>query len=370
MIKTCQVTSVHQRYDARVFRKVAVSLARNGFDSYLLIADTLPDEDKDDVKIRSTHKVCKNRISRIFSSWKMLRKPALEIDADIYQLHDPELFKLAKFLKKHGKRVIFDSHEDYSSSVADKPWIPKPFRGLIQKSFNKKQKKILSKVDGLITVTYFIQDKLLKINPNTIVIANFPDLFPKKEHKFDNLDICFGGNSSYYSHRELIDVLPSFNGEVKFNLVSEPSQDELNNWKSSPGWMYVNYRGLMPFKELQKIYEQSALGFVVIKYTKNYGYKEGSIGVIKLFEFMMEGMPVICTDFNVFKQIVGENKCGICVNPDSREEIYNAIKFFKDNPKLLKEYGENGRRLAEEKYNWKTQEVELVNFYNRLMERK
>lgn len=54
-----------------------------------------------------------NRFKRMIQGVKSVYSVAININADIYQLHDPELLTVALKLKKHGKKVVFDSHECY-----------------------------------------------------------------------------------------------------------------------------------------------------------------------------------------------------------------------------------------------------------------
>lgn len=105
MVRTCQVTSVHKRYDTRIFQKIAVSLAKNGYDSYLLCIDGKGEEVVEGVHFVSVDYKAKNRFQRIYLSWKELRTPALKIDAEIYHIHDPELLPLAKYLSKKKKKA-------------------------------------------------------------------------------------------------------------------------------------------------------------------------------------------------------------------------------------------------------------------------
>ncbi len=75
--KICHITSVHPRYDGRIFRKMCVSLANNGYDVTLLVIDNKPDEVKDGVHIIPIDKQFKNSFDRIFNSWKFLYKKKL-----------------------------------------------------------------------------------------------------------------------------------------------------------------------------------------------------------------------------------------------------------------------------------------------------
>ena len=56
---------------------------------------------------------------------------------------------------------------------------------------------------------------------------------------------------------------------------------------------------------------------LIHKYSLNLGGKEGSLGIIKLFEYMMYGIPFVATDFKLIKNIIEKYDCGICVNPEN-----------------------------------------------------
>lgn len=52
-VKVCHVTSVHQRYDTRIFHKECTSLAKAGYDVTLLVADNKEPEIRNGEKIIS-----------------------------------------------------------------------------------------------------------------------------------------------------------------------------------------------------------------------------------------------------------------------------------------------------------------------------
>jgi glycosyltransferase involved in cell wall biosynthesis len=80
----------------------------------------------------------------------------------------------------------------------------------------------------------------------------------------------------------------------------------------------------------------------------------------------MFGLPVICTDFYYWKEVVEKNNCGICVNPNNVNEIVDAIIYLRDNPDIVQIMGENGKRAVKEKYNWSLEESKLLNIYKRI----
>jgi glycosyltransferase involved in cell wall biosynthesis len=75
---------------------------------------------------------------------------------------------------------------------------------------------------------------------------------------------------------------------------------------------------------------------------------------------------VICTDFILWKEVVEENECGICVNPNNVNEITDAINYLINNPDIAIKMGENGRRMVQKKYSWEFEEKKLLEIYRSL----
>ena len=71
----------------------------------------------------------------------------------------------------------------------------------------------------------------------------------------------------------------------------------------------------------------------------------------KLFEYMLQGAPVLSTAALPVQQIIEEEKCGIIISEDPLEVAHTLMKLKKEYHKL-KEMGENGRKAVIQKYNW------------------
>lgn len=71
----------------------------------------------------------------------------------------------------------------------------------------------------------------------------------------------------------------------------------------------------------------------------------------KLFEYMLQGAPVLSTAAWPVKQIIEEEKCGVIISENPLEVAHSIINLKKDYQKL-KEMGENGRRAVLQRYNW------------------
>ena len=87
----------------------------------------------------------------------------------------------------------------------------------------------------------------------------------------------------------------------------------------------------------------------------------------KFFEYMNAGIPVICSDFPVWKAFVERYECGIAVDPEDDEAIKEALDYLRNNPEEASKMGRNGKKAVMEELNWQTQEYKLVRWYNGLL---
>jgi len=80
---------------------------------------------------------------------------------------------------------------------------------------------------------------------------------------------------------------------------------------------------------------------------------------------MEAGLPIICTDFDLWKEIIDKYNCGIYVQPNDIEGIKNAICYLINNKKEAYEMGQNGRKAVLLEYNWETQEKEYLKIFKK-----
>lgn len=368
-IRICHVTSVHQRTDPRI-GKFCTSLTEAGYEVVLLCVDQLADEQIGNLQIKSVKYKPKNKLHRILFSAKHLVDEALKIDADIYHVHDPELLPMITKLIKQGKKVIYDSHEDFPQQIKEKSFIPigfKNFASLLAKYYLR---KCLKKVDAVISVTPHIVEKLQKLNKNAYLITNYPKL-PEKINEFDidnfchrKNQICYAGTVYKFSNQEfIIKALENVQQNITYKIVGFIDEKLKSSLAVLKGWEKVNYHNRVPKKELELIYSESTIGVIIYDYCNEVGGKIGTLGSNKIFEYMLEGLPIICTDFEVWKGFVNRYNCGICVAPHNEKAIQNAIEFLIENKEEAYQMGQNGKRAVLEEFNWNTQQqvyLELV----------
>lgn len=363
-IKVCHFTSAHNAEDIRIFHKECVSLAQEGYEVYLVAANT---EEKiiNGVQIVSASIPPSGRMSRMIKTSKAVYKKALSLDAEIYHFHDPELLRFALRLKRKGKKVIYDSHENVPKQIMAKTWIPKLVRKPISVFFEKYENRVARRINGVITATASIRNRFILVNPNTIDVNNYPlmkELVEETRWEDKMNEICYiGGITKIRGLGEVVESL-SFLENVRLNLAGSFSQGDNEfetQLKSSPVWNKVNELGYVNRQEVIAIMQRSKVGIITSWPLPNHLESLA----IKMFEYMSAGIPVVCSNFPMWQEMVSADKFGICVNPLDAKEIAGAVQKLIDDPALSMELGKNGRKAILEKFNWSIEEKKLVNLY-------
>lgn len=363
MKRICHITTVHSRYDVRIFHKECKSLSKK-YEVFLIVADGLGTEIKDNVSIIDIGLRQKSKIKRSYIDSKNAFKKAIELNCELYHFHDPELMFVGKKLKKYGKIVIYDVHEDIPKQIGIRvpgpKFIKNTFSFLIKiiEHYNSKF------FNAIITSTPYIENRIKNINKNVLSIKNYPIInefsIPEWENK--NNSICYIG--AITENRGIIAILDSLSfHNFKLILAGKFENPEIEViCRNHKNWKKVDFRGFVDRAGISDILSKSKIGLVTLLPIQNY---LDSLP-IKMFEYMAAGIPVVASDFPLWKDIIIENKCGICVNPLKSEEISIAVKNLIENDNSSKKMGESGRISVKKKFNWELEEQKLFNLYNKI----
>jgi glycosyltransferase involved in cell wall biosynthesis len=361
------LTSVHPRFDTRIFVKMCRSLVDHGVAVALVVADGKGSEDCDGISIYDVG-VSNGRLDRIRRAPGRVLKKAVELDADLYHFHDPELIPVGLKLKRMGKHVIFDSHEDVPQQMLDKPYLNPPLRWLLAQGLSLLERWACARFDGVVAATPFIRDKFLRINPATVDVNNFPlldELVSEVPWTEKRAEVCYIGSiDRIRGILEICDAMGRVKSLARLNLGGRfNSRDLKQQAQQFPGWARVNALGYIDRDGVRSILARSMAGLVTLHPARNYI----DALPVKMFEYMSAGIPVIASDFPLWREIIVENDCGLMVDPLNPPQIAEAIDYLVNHPAEAERMGRNGRKAVLEHYNWPREERKLLEFYKPIL---
>ncbi len=366
-VRVAHLTSAHPRDDIRVFLKECRSLARHGHEVTLVVADGRGDGARDGVAIVDVG-CAKGRLGRMLKATRRIYRKALELKADIYHLHDPELLPIGLKLKRQGKKVVFDAHEDVPKQILGKHYLHPAVRRILSWGFAHFEHYACARFDGVVTATPYIRDKFLPINPHSIDINNFPMIGELEsavswQDKAD--EVCYVGSiAQIRGIKELVRAMGATCTRVRLNLVGGFAEAQVEaEVQRYPGWRQVNTFGVQDRSGVRKVLGRSVAGVVTLHPVANYL----DALPIKMFEYMSAGIPVIASDFDLWRAIVEESQCGLCVDPTDPAAIAASIDHIVSHRDEAQRMGENGRQAVLTRYNWAREEAKLIEFYDRLL---
>ena len=390
-MKICQVTSVHDWKDDRIFERACIGLAEKGYDTHLIAAKdlgfyTLSEEEKKEVNSPSATATVsgvkihwlkqRSGVKKWYYSSKEAYQKVLDLKPDIVHFHDPQLLPWMVKLKKKapGIVVIYDIHENYVQF-----FIRRNLPQWLQNWFRKYEQRCVSKFDGFTAITHSLADIFRPYNKNNIIIPNVPFLSrllslninqPKDKNP---VFFTSGIQSDERNCRQLVMAMPDVISEYPNAILRmagrfspETFESELLELARKVGVeKNVELQQQIPWLDNFNRAVKSYAGLVTYKITEN-----NKIGTPnRMFETMVCGLPVIATDLPELRKIVTENKCGLVVDSDNPKEIAKAINYLISHPEEAAAMGKRGREAVIEKYNYERVLDHTLEFYKQLLTR-
>lgn len=373
MNKVCHFSSVHPGLDIRIYRKQCVSLARAGFDVHLVIGATAAEVTEAAAAGVTVHPLDATagggRVRRMLvKAWRCYRT-ARALDADVYHFHDPELIPYGLLLSWQGKKVILDLHEDLRADIHSKHWIPSPLRRAIGAAARALEHFAARRFSAVVAATPHIGSLFDGSAARVAVIRNYPAINElaappsPAQGQAERNSVCYVGSiAEIRGIRQTILALDMVPARLLLAGVFDSAalREELMAY---PGWRKVEECGFVDRQGVAEIMARSFCGLVTFRPVPNF--IDGL--PIKLFEYMSAGVPVIASDFPLWRSIIEDAGCGLCVDPDNPGQIAEAINHLRSHPGLARQMGDNGRRAVESKYRWDHEEARLVALYGQIM---
>jgi glycosyltransferase involved in cell wall biosynthesis len=366
--KVCILSSVRFATEHRMLSKQGASLLRAGY-HVTIVAPHPRDEVLSGIAIKAVHQ-SPSRVARLLlTSWWVYRE-ALRQDADVYHFHDTALIPTGWLLKLHGKRVLYDVREDTPADILDKYWIPRFARPIVACAIDIVEKASGRIFDGIVAATPHIAQRFPKLK--TAVVQNFPlidEIFPTFQPYLQRspLVLYIGTISANRGVIELIEAMgllpPALQARLAIGGEFETSQLEQIARKKL-GWQRTDYRGWQNRQGMLELLCCARIGVLPILATPNHL----DCQPIKLFEYMIAGLPIVASNLRRPAEIVNQARCGILVEPGKPKAMAEAIQWLLDHPAEAQAMGNRGRQAVLRIYNWNSQAQLLLALYDRVTE--
>lgn len=371
MTKICHMTSAHPPEDGRIFLKECVSLARAGYQVYLV--EQGESCEKEGVHIVGVGAPGGGRMERMTKFARKVYDTALALDAELYHIHDPELLPYALKLKRLGKKVVFDSHELYALQLRQKPYLPVWVTVPMAKCYCVLEEYVLRRIDGLVFPCLYdgknpFEGKCRHVS----IVNNVPRLDEMYEtwqpHERTEFAACYVGDIR--PDRGITqDVLACQQEGVILELGGAFSPPEyVDTVRSLDERGLVRIHGRLNRQQVCALLRGASVGFVT---QLNVGQQNILDNMpTKAYEYMASGLPVIISRSKYVEDLLALYPFGISVNPEDTEQIAAAIAFLRDHPEQAWEMGRIGRKAVFEEFNWGVEEQKLFKLYGDILKEK
>ena len=308
----------------------------------------------------------RGRISRALRFSRMVVEHAIRIQADIYHFHDPELLPHASKFSRLKKKVIYDVHEDLPRQISTKPWIPIWLRPIAAGIAERMELRNIRYTAGIVAATPLIENRFQQAHSHTCCIFNAPLLSEFQREFYPDYAarrmVYIGVISEKRGIIEILKALEQIDGRL--NLAGRFESEELMaRCQAMPAWTKVDYHGTISREAIALLLEKSCVGLVTLHPTTNYvdSYP------IKMFEYMGASLPVLASDFPLWKSIIDKQQAGVSVNPLNVQSIADAVNELFSDAARCRTMGANGRNFVLKQFNWEAEAVKLNTFYQQLM---
>lgn len=362
-MRIVHVTTVHPRYDVRIFHKECTSLAAAGYETFLIVGDGRGDELRDGVQLIDIGAPSGGRLARMRTQPQRVFEAVRRLQPSVVHFHDPELLPVGVRLASSGVSAVYDAHEDLPRQILGKDWIPAATRKPLAWAVERYENFAVRRLSGVVAATPHIAKRFARHQRRTTAVCNFPVLAELSIQGFAGVRedaVCYVGSiTANRGVRELVQALEYVPG-VRLIMCGEFEDAAFEaELRARPGWAHVEYLGQVDRGKVRDVMARSRAGLVTLRPTPAY---MDSLP-IKMFEYMSAGLPVIASNFPLWQEIVIGQQCGVCVDPTDPRAIALAIRRLLDAPWAAERMGRAGRIATERHYSWSHQERQLLDFY-------
>lgn len=357
----CVITSAHHNDDTRIYEKELLSISKlSNLELYYAAPGKVFEQGFNFISLGSKPS---RRIYRFIKALVMPFKALIVSRAKVWHFHDPELIPFAIFLTFIGKKIIWDSHEDYflqfDFKTQYRTYIPKWL--IIPTNFlmNSLLKILDKRSYGIVAATEEIALKYKNIRRVVVGNESLNDNFSHREADFFAKNLLFiGPMSSQQNFRVLIDAVKDLH-EVKLTVAGREDLIEAQYATSILGKRFEHV-GWLNQSELGKLMSRSSIGLMT--YFDSDLYKV-LVSPTKFFEFVATGLPILATPTYANRQLIDAAQCGLVANGFDSKSLKEGIKAMLSSHEEWKNWSLNGKKWAQNFGSWEESRAALLSLY-------
>jgi glycosyltransferase involved in cell wall biosynthesis len=274
----------------------------------------------------------------------------------LVHFHDPELVPAMALLAilRPESYLLYDIHEDLPLQVASKPYLPAALRAPIARLVTCMLRAARTLFAGFAPAT----EAIARAWPaaETRVLHNYPKaLFGEGPVPLDPHRIIYVGGLSRVRGTLLALAavaaarrrIPELRLEL-IGWVMEPEVGAAIGQAEAEGWC-VHVPRLGP-EALRARAAGAGVGLVTLLPRPNYLEALPT----KLFEYMAMGIPVLASDFPLWRRLVEESGAGLLAAPEP-DAVARALVTLCSDPERLRRHAQAGRDAYRARYRWEAE---------------
>src|SRR5690606_32225449 len=126
----------------------------------------------------------------------------------------------------------------------------------------------------------------------------------------------------------------------------------------------VIFKGAVAPDELKAVTSGAKIGFTLFEKDSDNNYYSLAN---RFFDYMHSGVPQVCVNYPVYKEINDRYQVAYMINDTSPESISHAVNLLLNDPVYWNLLHNNCSRAARE-LNWQEESKKLVNYYTDIFE--
>lgn len=366
------MTTVHPRDDSRILHKEIRTLAA-AFTApvALFVQDGCGDvrDERNNCDIVDTGPPA-SRLSRMTIGALRMILAVRKARPRLVFFHDPELMPWAALLRVFGIRVIYDVHEDYPAAFLRNERLPASLRRPLSILVGLLEKFLARCFNGIIAVTPDIAARFPR--HKTVVVNNSPildELVPSRDVPIRGRPLHFAYVGTINEDRNamaMVRCVDQVEGDnVRLRMAGPVTTPGLlPRLEAEAGWSKVVYDPWLSRDGVRELLNDCRVGLLLIKPIRR---DDMTCMPIKMCEYMAASIPIIASDFPLWRQIIEGERAGLVVDPLNEDAIVAAMQWLLDHPDEAEQMGRNGRQAVLDKYNWEKESVNLIGITKRVL---